>query len=320
MRKDGRTAAILFLAVFALSVCFFLAGAVFGKKETSVLENRTLTAFPELKAERLLSGEFQDQLEEALGDHMTGSETIRGTVRDGQAAALRMAQSALYTMDPSLRSGYTQAAEGYYFYNGDPSRIVEKPVAEGTGEQHLQALADQVNAISGAKVYLYEHEKTGLWIDVFPMEYSRTDPDNPAERETLAREIHAYYELYRKKLGRDPDRVRHAETRKRMISSLCGKEEAKSVIFASEFFRAARLQRKSDVLPLKRIAFEEIELSGPACPEGYLREQYGDYMRFPRSGILHHDGGRGPLENWARRSGIDMEEVIRTLEGMMQRI
>ena len=36
----------------------------------------------------------------------------------------------------------------------------------------------------------YEHEKTGLWIDVFPMEYSRTDPDSPAEREKLAREIH----------------------------------------------------------------------------------------------------------------------------------
>lgn len=160
----------------------------------------------------------------------------------------------------------------------------------------------------------YEHEKTGLWIDVFPMEYSRTDPDSPAERETLSREIHAYYELYRKKLGRDPDRVRHAETRKRMISSLCGKEEAKSVIFASEFFRAANLQRKSDVIPLKRIAFEEIELSGPACPESYLREQYGDYMRFPRSGILHHDGGRGPLETWARRSGTDMEQVIQKLE------
>ena len=77
---------------------------------------------------------------------------------------------------------------------------------------------------------------------------------------------------------------------------------------------------KNDIFPLKRIAFEEIELSGPAYPEGYLREQYGDYMRFPRSGILHHDGGRGPLETWAKRSGMDMEEVIRTLEGMIQRI
>ena len=182
MRKDGRTAAILFLAVFVLSVCFFLAGAVFGKKETSVLENRTLTAFPELKAENLLSGKFQDQLEEALGDHMTGSEAIRGTVRDGQAAALRLMQSALYTMDPSLRSGYTQAAEGYYFYNGDPSRIVEKPAAEGTGEQHLQALADQVNAISGAKVYLY-----------FIQNSRSVDFDRPEEGTALYDRVRAYF-------------------------------------------------------------------------------------------------------------------------------
>ncbi|MBO7662728.1 MAG: LicD family protein [Clostridia bacterium] len=166
----------------------------------------------------------------------------------------------------------------------------------------------------------YEHEKTGLWIDVFPMEYSRTDPDSPAEREKLAREIHAYYQVFKKTLGKDPNMARQEEVRNRMITSLCGKEEAKSVIFASEYFQSSDLQRKDDILPVKRIAFENIELYGPASPEGYLREQYGDYMQFPRAGILHHGGSRGPLESWAKRSGTDMEEVIRTLEGMIQRI
>ncbi len=165
-----------------------------------------------------------------------------------------------------------------------------------------------------------DHEKTGLWIDVFPMDYSRTDPDSPEERATLAREIHAYYLTYRKKLGKDPDMARHEEIRKRMISSLCGKEEARSVIFASEFFRAANLQRMEDVFPLRPIAFEGVELSGPANPEGYLREQYGDYNRFPRGGILHHDGGRGPLETWARRSGTDMARVTEKLEEMARRL
>ena len=166
----------------------------------------------------------------------------------------------------------------------------------------------------------YEHEKTGLWIDVFPMEYSRADADNMTEREQLEKEIHAYYLTYRKKLGNDPDPAHHEEVRRRMISSLCGKDEARSVIFASEFFRAANVQRKKDIFPLRRISFENIDLSGPANPDGYLREQYGDYHQFPRSGILHHDGGRGALETWAGRAGINMEDVIEKLEGIYRAI
>ena len=155
MEKHGRLTAILFIAVFAVSVCVFLAGTLFGGKEVSDLENRTLTAFPALRPESFLSGDFQDELEEALGDHLTGSETIRAAVRDAQAGALRMEQSVLYALNPALKSGYTQAAEGYWFYGGDSNRIVEKPVEDPAGEEALQTLADQVNGIEGVQVFLY---------------------------------------------------------------------------------------------------------------------------------------------------------------------
>ena len=155
MKKRGQTGTAVFIALFALSVCVFLAGAVFGGKEISELENRTLTAFPAPRRADFISGAFQDALEEALGDHLTGSEAIRAAVRDGQAAALRTEQSALYALNPALESGYAQAAEGYYFYRGDKTRIVEKPAEDPAGEERLRVLAEQVNAIPDVRVYLY---------------------------------------------------------------------------------------------------------------------------------------------------------------------
>ena len=155
MKKRGQTGTIVFLILFALSVCVFLYGTVFGGKEISELENRTLTEFPALTAEACLSGAFQDSLEEALGDHLTGSETIRAAVRDGQAAVLRTEHSLLYALNPALESGYTQAAEGYYFYRGDNARIVERPAENPEGEARMRALAEQVNALDGVRVFLY---------------------------------------------------------------------------------------------------------------------------------------------------------------------
>ena len=153
--KGGRAGSILFLVLFAVSVCVFLAGTVFGGKEISGLENRTLAAFPPLTAETFASGSFQDGLEDALGDRLTGSETIRAWVRDGQAGVLRAEQEALYALDPSLKNGYSQAAEGYYFYGGDENRIVEKPAEDAGAEDRIREMAEQVNALSGVKVYLY---------------------------------------------------------------------------------------------------------------------------------------------------------------------
>ncbi len=172
--RHGRAGSILFLAVFAVSVCVFLAGTVFGGKEISGLENRTLEAFPELTAQSFLSGGFQDGLEKALGDRLTGSETIRSLVRDGQAGVLRVEQGVLYAMDPSLQNGYTQAAEGYYFYGGDTNRIVEKPAEDAGTENRIRAMAELVNAVPGVKVYLY-----------FVQNSRSVDFDRPEEGERL---------------------------------------------------------------------------------------------------------------------------------------
>ena len=154
--KDRRLLwAVGFIALFTLSVLVFLLPCVIGGKNISELENRTLTAFPSLNSDSFLSGSFQDDLEEALGDHILLSEEIRAVVRDAQASALNLEHSAIYMLDPSLRSGYSQIADGYYSYGGDPSRIVEKPEDLAGKTEGLRVFADKLNAIQGIRTYLY---------------------------------------------------------------------------------------------------------------------------------------------------------------------
>lgn len=155
MKDHKQLWAVGFIVLFTLSVLAFLLPSVIGGKEISELENRTLTAFPALNADSFLSGSFQDDLEEALGDHTLLSEEVRAVVRDAQSSALNLEHAAIYALDPSLKSGYSQIADGYYSYGGDPCRIVEKPEDLSGKTADLQAFADKLNAVQGIRTYLY---------------------------------------------------------------------------------------------------------------------------------------------------------------------
>lgn len=155
MKNRGQGKATLFLILFAASVFLLLLPAFTGRREISELENRTLTAFPALKAESFFSGSFQDDLEKALGDHLMGSEDVRRLVKDGQAWVLNQEHNTVYALNPALRSGYTQIADGYYTYGGDTARIVEKPKDRSAQEDSLRAFAEQISMIPDVKIYLY---------------------------------------------------------------------------------------------------------------------------------------------------------------------
>ncbi len=75
---------------------------------------------------------------------------------------------------------------------------------------------------------------------------------------------------------------------------------------------------KERVYPLQKIPFEGYMLNVPAKLNEYLTMQYGvNYMQFPRGGTEHHDLGRGPLKTWAKRNGVDMNEVRKHLQGIV---
>lgn len=155
MKNRGQIFAGVFILLFVISVFIFLLPALTGGREISELENRTLTAFPALRADAFVNGSFQDDLEGALGDHLFGSEEIRSAVRNAQSEILSLEQEALYAMDPALKTGYSQIAEGYYSYAGDTARIIEKPADCTQWTESLKAFADQLDSIPGVQTYLY---------------------------------------------------------------------------------------------------------------------------------------------------------------------
>ena len=147
-----------FIALFMLTLGAALGWLALDDRQVSALENRSLTAFPVFSVSGLLSGENQDTLEKALGDHLPFSEEIRGAVRSAEAAVLEAEQRALYRMKPELADGYSQITEGYYAWHGDEHRIVEKPAERFSVPAGAERFAERINALSGVRRVLY-------WID-----------------------------------------------------------------------------------------------------------------------------------------------------------
>ena len=147
-----------YVAVYALFLAAVLFLTATDRNQVSGLENRTLSAFPRFSFGAFLSGDFQNQLEDALGDHIPFSEKIRGAVRSAGADVLRLEQEAVYGSFPELKNNYTQIAEGYYSYAGDAHRIVEKPVPFAELPEGLRAFAAKTESLSGVRRFVY-------WID-----------------------------------------------------------------------------------------------------------------------------------------------------------
>lgn len=165
----------------------------------------------------------------------------------------------------------------------------------------------------------YKHKDTGIWIDIFPQSYSSMDITKPQTKKQLEGEVKIYHAKYQKRMRTNTDMNKQAVFRKKYIPSTCEKAEAKTLVALSEFWPKTILHQIDDVYPLSRIEFEGFSLYGPKNPDNYLRDEFGNYMQFPRSGILHHGEGRGPLETWARRSGTDMEQIHTELDEIIRK-
>ena len=91
-----------FIALFALLLAAVLFFVFTDRNTISHVENRALTGIPQFSFSSFISGDFQDQLEDALGDHMPFSEDIRSTVRTAEAGITRFEQNAMRRIFPDL--------------------------------------------------------------------------------------------------------------------------------------------------------------------------------------------------------------------------
>lgn len=153
-KKPGRFAPFLLLAGCALPVLLMLMVPFRGQLSVSDAENRSLAQFPALTLEGFLSCDFQEQLEDALGDQYPFGEVLKSGLIMLQDRVYQAESKALMRLFPSAALSYTEIAKGYYHFGGDESRIVEKA---WPAEKYALAVVDRsaFYAEAEAPVYLY---------------------------------------------------------------------------------------------------------------------------------------------------------------------
>lgn len=189
---------------------------------------------------------------------------------------------------------------------------------EDLGKYGISAVEAEIDVIARIGIG-YHHEETGIWVDLFPVEYTTVNMDNSTEVADYFSRVMRYqqeFEQHRGSFGREE----MFAFRKERLPEICGREEARCIMNCPEWCPKPMAFRMDDILQPVRIPFEEFEFCAPNHYDQYLKTFYGNYMGFPKTGVIHHSEGRGPLETWAKRSGKDMNRMISELREIYEKI
>ncbi len=152
--------------------------------------------------------------------------------------------------------------------------------------------------------------KAGLIMDIFPLD--NVDKNSVASFDELREkttEFRKYYVKHRKKPV--------SELRKKRIEMVGAPSDSSPLWYHNvEFCADKTVHPDETIFPLKEMSFEGHIFKVPNDCHAYLTEIYGDYMRMPKSGILHHQGGNGDegiIYNVVKYK-IDIDEVIEQLK------
>ena len=167
----------------------------------------------------------------------------------------------------------------------------------------------------------YQHEKTGIWIDVFPADMLYTDKDINKIKPEIEKICNRYFSYCkRKKYDFSDDEL--MELRKKYFSVYM---QGENIFFClnPEFDKCFYGIAVNDVFPIKSMLFENFELKVPHNTDAYLSTLYGPtYMQFPHIGIEHHGvaEGRAPLGDWAKNNNVDMSAIYNDLESILNKL
>lgn len=161
----------------------------------------------------------------------------------------------------------------------------------------------------------YHHEQTGIWVDLFPFEYTTVDADDSLEVERLTKKILNYRCTWRKEcIMNNREKARQHLIEK--IPEVCKKEKAKSIIDNPAFCSKARIFELDDYFPCKDCLFEGYTLKGPNKIQETLVKFYGtDFMSFPKTGVIHHN-----ISCRAKEHNVDMKKEIEDLKRIYESI
>ncbi len=69
------------------------------------------------------------------------------------------------------------------------------------------------------------------------------------------------------------------------------------------------------IFPLTTVEFEGYQFSAPNNCDIYLREYYGNYMSYPKNGVLHHSGGNSrPIIENPLKYNLNMDEFLEKIK------
>lgn len=147
---------LLVLIVFcALPILSIPIICIRGQQDISVTENRFLKRFPEFSLPSFISGKFQADLEEALGDQFITGERIKRIVLNAQNSIFTSEKKLIETIFPDTVRSYTEISSGFYHYSGDEHRIVEKPWVYAITPENLERAAIGFNSAENVRKYVF---------------------------------------------------------------------------------------------------------------------------------------------------------------------
>lgn len=159
----------------------------------------------------------------------------------------------------------------------------------------------------------YKHYKTGIWIDIFPIDTYKLDSECN-NIDILKKKIDNYHKQWTKMKKNNVPCEDIINEKKKILPGLCDYKSSDIAFENVEFFHRHVFYDKNDLLPIRRMKFGSTELNGPNNPDAILNTIYGNnYMGFPHVGVEHHGNSDGKISEWAKKSGIDMNEVKREL-------
>lgn len=160
----------------------------------------------------------------------------------------------------------------------------------------------------------FRHKETGIWLDVFPMDlYSSKYPLKDVYDDLICK-AHKYQAFYFSKKN-DENPSLFDSYRRDLLNE---EGQNKFICYCLEWSpNQALLYDYNDIFPLKHLEFEGTKYPIPCKYENYLKLMYGEYMAFPKSGVLIHDMGRGHLYTWAKLNGVNMLDVKSELKEIL---
>lgn len=183
--KNHRVACWLLIIGCALPVLWLWSVFITGQKDVSQIENRTLTRLPAPDLSGFVSGRFQSELENALGDQYPLGDEIKSHVLNTRNHISAAESSILKSLAPDAGFSYTEIIPGFYHYADDTRRIVEKPWNQVMDVLQMASVSDLLDQAGNVRKYVFFVRNTRA------QDFTSSEAENNAAFDLIRSVVHA---------------------------------------------------------------------------------------------------------------------------------